>query len=195
MQVSAKIYNLEAREVAAKTASLDIAPDGSVKAFDLPKPDGLTPTYFLKLQLTDAAGKPISDNFYWLSTKPDVLDWAHQQDTVYTPQKTFADLKGLDSLPQVKLQVTAAPSQEAARQVMHVTVHNPSAGVAFMVHLRLSRGPGGDDLAPILWQDNYFSLLPGESRQVSASYDPSLLNGAPAVLEVGGFNIVPETIP
>src|SRR5208282_54215 len=76
MQVSAKIYNLEAREVAAKTASLDIAPDGSVKAFDLPKPDGLTPTYFLKLQLTDAAGKPISDNFYWLSTKPDVLDWA-----------------------------------------------------------------------------------------------------------------------
>jgi len=43
--------------------------DSSTKAFDLPKPEGLTPTYFLKLDLRDAAGKLVSENFYWLSTK------------------------------------------------------------------------------------------------------------------------------
>jgi len=31
-------------------------------------------------------------------------------------------------------------------------------------------GPDGDDLVPIFWDDNYFSLLPGEEKTVVASF-------------------------
>jgi hypothetical protein len=33
-----------------------------------------------------------------------------------------------------------------------------------MVHLKITRGEGGEEVVPIYWEDNYFSLLPGEQR-------------------------------
>jgi exo-1,4-beta-D-glucosaminidase len=156
--------------------------------------DGLSTTYFLRLQLQDAAGKLVSDNFYWLSTKADTLDWSKRRDTVYTPQKEFADLTGLNSLPQVTLLSSAATSSEGRKDAVTVTVKNPSKSVAFMTHLRLTRGKGGDDLVPIFWSDNYFSLLPGEERKVTGTYDSSSREGKPAILIVEGFNVVSSTV-
>ncbi len=63
-----------------------------------------------------------------------------------------------------------------------------------MTHLRLTSGPGGDDVVPILWSDNYFSLLPGEERVVAASYDASGLDGKAGVLFVDGYNVVSGTV-
>jgi exo-1,4-beta-D-glucosaminidase len=193
-KVTAKVYDIDAKEQGSRDATVNVAADASIKAFDLLKVENLSKTYFLRLQLHDADGKLLSDNFYWLSTKPDVLDWRGRKDTVYTPQKEFGDLTGLNSLPQVKLEVQAETKTSADRDICHVTVRNPSSSVAFMAHLRLTQGKGGNDIVPILWQDNYFSLLPGEQREVSASYDSSSLGGAKPALEVDGFNITPQTI-
>jgi exo-1,4-beta-D-glucosaminidase len=49
-------------------------------------------------------------------------------------------------------------------------------------------------VTPIFWEDNYFSLLPGESRTVSAKFDSSLLNGKEAVVELDGWNAVATTL-
>src|SRR5260370_18097842 len=96
MKVSATIYSMDAQEKASRGAALDLTPDSSAKAFDLPTPEGLTPAYFLKLQLHDAAGKLVSDKFYSLSSNQAVLDWAAPTDTAYTPQTERADLTGLN---------------------------------------------------------------------------------------------------
>ena len=58
-----------------------------------------------------------------------------------------------------------------------------------MVHLRLTQGKGGEDVVPIFWDDNYISLLPGESRQLTATFEVSALGGAAPVVEVDGWNI------
>jgi len=116
LKVSAKLYDINAKQVAAKDATLDVPADASVKAVDLPKPEALATTYFLKLQLRDAAGKLLSDNFYWLSTKPDTMNWAARNDTAYTPQKDFGDLTGLNALPQVKLELKADHRSEAGKE-------------------------------------------------------------------------------
>jgi exo-1,4-beta-D-glucosaminidase len=194
VKISATLYNLDATAAATHGGTLDLAPDSSTKVLDLPPPAKISTTYFLKLQLHDAQGKLLSDNFYWLSTKADTLDWAKKKDTVYTPQKEFADLTGLNSLPQVTLSVGAVTSSAAGKDTMSVTVKNPSSSIAFMAHLRLTRGPGGDDLVPIFWSENYFSLLPGEDRRVTATYDSSSLEGKPAVLVVDGYNVVSNTV-
>jgi exo-1,4-beta-D-glucosaminidase len=194
LKVSAKIYNIDASEKASHDVTLDVAADASVKAFELPKVEGLSTTYFLRLQLQDTGGKLLSDNLYWLSTKADTLDWAKRKDTVYTPQKEFADLTGLNLLPQVTLSVSAARSTGATKETITIAVKNPSSSVAFMAHLRLTRGPGGDDVVPIFWSDNYFSLLPGEERQVTATYDPYALDGKAAVLAVDGYNVASKSL-
>ena len=189
-KVSAKIYNIDAAEKASRDVALDLPADSSIKAFDLPKVEGLSKTYFLRLQLSDAGGKQLSDNFYWLSTKADTLNWAKQQDTVYTPQAEFGDLTGLNSLPQVKLNANVVSGTGTAQ----VTVSNPSKAIAFMVHLRVTRGKDGEDLTPIFWDDNYFSLLPGESRTVAAKFDQSSLDGKEAVVVLDGWNVSPATL-
>jgi exo-1,4-beta-D-glucosaminidase len=193
-KVSAKLYNLDAKEKASRDGSLNLAPDSSTKAFDLPQVSDLSATYFLRLQLHDSAGKLRSDNFYWLSTKPDTLDWKHKKDTVYTPQKDFGDLTGLNSLPQVKLYVTAHNEQDAGNGVTRVTVRNTSNSLAFMVHLRLTQGEAGEDLVPIFWDDNYFSLLPGESRDVAARYSLAHLDAKEPALRIDGYNVTPSVV-
>jgi exo-1,4-beta-D-glucosaminidase len=194
VKVSAKIYNLDATEKGTKDATLELAPDSATTPFDLPAPDGLSKTYFLRLQLHDSAGKLLSDNFYWLSTKPDVLDWKNQQDTVYTPQSEFGDLTGLATLPEVQLDATATTKHDGSDHTTHVTVKNLGNNVAFMVHLRAARAKDNSDITPILWQDNYFSLLPGEQREVSATYSTTALSGDSPVVEISGFNIAKRTI-
>ena len=122
------------------------------------------------------------------------MDWANKKDTVYTPQKEFGDLTGLNSLSQVKLDVKADAHHEAGKAIIKLKVKNPSGSVAFQIHLRVTRGKDGDDVAPIFWDDNYFSLLPGEEKSLAVSYEISELGGKEAVLEVDGFNIAPATI-
>ena len=189
-KVSAKIYDIDAAEKGSRDVTMDLPADSSIKAFDLPKVDGLSKTYFLRLQLSDAGGKQLSDNFYWLSTKADTLAWNKQQDTVYTPQAEFGDLTGLNSLPAVKLQTDSSIGNGEAQ----VTLTNPSNAVAFMVHLRVTRGDGGEDLTPIFWDDNYFTLLPGEKRTVSAKFEQPAGDAAKPVLVLDGWNVAPTTL-
>jgi exo-1,4-beta-D-glucosaminidase len=194
LKVSAKLYNVDGKEAASHQAIMDIAADASAKAFDLPKPPDLTTTYFLKLELHDSDGKLVSDNFYWLSTKPDTMDWANKKDTVYTPQKEFGDLTGLNSLPQVNLKVTAGAMEESGKGTVQLKIRNSSDSVAFQIHGRITRGEDGEDVAPIFWDDNYFSLLPGEERSLSVRYATTDLEGSVPVLRIEGFNIAPATI-
>jgi len=190
-KVSAKIYNIDAQEKASREATLDLGADSSTKAFDLPKPDGLTSTYFLRLELHDAEGKPISENFYWLSTKPDVLDWAKRRDTVYTPHKEFGDLSGLNNLPKARVAITKTVHVSAGKATFTVVAENKSDSVAFMVHPRLTHGHGGEDVTPVFWSDNYFSLLPGEKKSVTARFASSALHGTTPELVVEGWNVEP----
>jgi hypothetical protein len=48
---------------------------------------------------------------------------------------------------------------------------------------------------PVLWEDNYFSLLPGEERIIAVSYDASELHGAHPVIQAGGFNVALGEVP
>jgi exo-1,4-beta-D-glucosaminidase len=189
-KVSAKLYNIDGTEKASKEATVDLPADSSTKAFDLPKVEGLSKTYFLRLQLHASAGELVSDNFYWLSTKADTLNWAKQQDTVYTPQAEFGDLTGLNSLPPVKLRTEAAWGNGHAR----VAITNPSNAVAFMVHVRVIRLEDGQDVTPILWDDNYISLLPGEERTVNAKFDTETGPAPKVALMIDGWNVAPATL-
>jgi exo-1,4-beta-D-glucosaminidase len=188
MRVAAKVYNLQGKELASHEEKVDVPADASVKAFDLPKAEGLTMTFFTKLQMFDAAGKLVSDNFYWLSAKEDTLDWKRRQDTVYTPQAEFADLTGLEGLPQVYVGQTTGYKQIAGKVKVEVTLKNTGNAVAFMVHARLVDEKGAD-IVPVFWSENYVSLLPGESKTIYAEYEGKVpTTKAPGML-LDGWNL------
>src|ERR1700757_4654277 len=105
LKLTTKIYNLDMTEKFSQDNTVDAGPDSTTKILALPDVSGLSATYFLSLHLEDSAGKLVGSNFYWLSTKPETVDWA-KSNWYTTPTASFADFTALSQLPKVKLRVT-----------------------------------------------------------------------------------------
>jgi exo-1,4-beta-D-glucosaminidase len=188
LKVTARVLGTDAREAYARSASVDVGPDVARKAFQVPEPAMATPTYFLFLTLEDEGGRTVSRNVYWLSTKPETLAWDDSK-WYYTPVASYADLSGLDRLPPAHVQTSAAFESKGEEGGARVVVSNPSKAIAFFVRLAVRKGPGGEEVLPVLWQDNYLTLQPGETREVYATYALRDLGDARPVLTVEGWNL------
>jgi len=138
--------------------------------------------------LQDAAGKVVGSNFYWLSAKAETLQW-DESNWFVTPTATFADFTALSQLPSVTLKVTNLTEKRGDESITHVTVENPSKALALFIRLKVNKGTKGEEILPVIWEDNYFSLLPGEKREVSATYRNSMLGTAKPTVEVSGWNV------
>jgi exo-1,4-beta-D-glucosaminidase len=187
LTLDATVYDTNLAKRFSRTAAVDVPADGGTTAFVIPTIAGLSDTYFLKLTLRDASGATASENFYWLSTRPDTLDWNHGN-WYYVPEKEYADFTALQSLPPVKLQVESNFTAEGENAVAHVTIQNPTKDLAFQIQVKLTQGAKGAEVLPIIWDDNYISLLPGEKRELHATYRPKDLNGSPPSIELTGWN-------
>jgi len=85
------------------------------------------------------------------------------------------------------LKVSSETRQQDTDRITTVTVAN-TGGIAFGIRLKVNKGEGGDEVLPVLWEDNYFSLLPGETRQVSATYHARDLGRATPAVEAKAWN-------
>jgi exo-1,4-beta-D-glucosaminidase len=190
VKVHAAVYNLDMSEKFVRDATADIAEDSAARILTLPDISGLSAAYFVSLSLSDSAGAVVSRNLYWLSTTPETLDW-DKSNWYYTPTKTFADYTALGSLPPVTLNVTSATVatvQQGMDRVTTVFIDNPGRALAFGVHLKLTKGADGDEVLPVLWEDNYFALLPGEHRKVTAAYRAKDLGRATPAVQAEAWN-------
>jgi exo-1,4-beta-D-glucosaminidase len=188
LKLTTKVYNLDMTEKFSQESPVDAAADSTQKILTLPALQDASPVYFLALRLVDSAGKLVGSNFYWLSTKPETLDW-EKSNWYTTPTSEFADYTALSQLPKVKLKVASRSEQKGEEARTRVTLENPSKALAFFVRLKVNKGAGGDEVLPVLWQDNYISLLPGEKREVTASYRTASLGTAKPQVEVSGWNV------
>ncbi|MGO9405152.1 MAG: glycosyl hydrolase 2 galactose-binding domain-containing protein [Terriglobales bacterium] len=187
LKLWARVFNLDGTQKFYKDTALDAAADSTAKAFEIPQIEGLSPAYFLDLRVTDSSGKLVGSNFYWLSTKPETLDWA-KSNWYMTPTASYADYTSLAQLPKVKLNVAIRSESKGEDAVTRVTVENPSKALAFFVRLKLEKGKG-EEILPVVWQDNYISLLPGEKREITATYRAKSLGAAKPIIEVSGWNV------
>jgi len=194
MRASAKIYDFDMTEKGSFEETLHVQPDSSSAAFTIPGTAGLTPTYFLDLALEDAHGREASSNFYWLSSRREVMAWPLST-WYYTPIAVHADLRSLQHLPPVELEISSAMHEVGDEVSVHATVENTSPHLAFLVHLKLVRDEDGEEILPILWEDNYFSLLPLEERAVAATCLKRDMRGSSPALEADGWNVVPARHP
>jgi exo-1,4-beta-D-glucosaminidase len=192
LKARAWVYNLDMTQKWAKETAVDVGRDSATRLFPIPAIEGLSSTYFVRLALEDGADKVLSTNFYWLSTKREELDW-DRSTWYYTPTKVFADYTALNTLPVVELKCSSESEVKGGEGFTHVTVENPSKSLAFAVHLVVRRGAGGPEILPVLWEDNYFPLMPGEKRTVTASYRAAEVRRGKPQVEVEGWNAAPVT--
>ena len=188
LKLITKVLNLDATEKFSNESAIDAPADSTQKILTLPEIADLSPPYFVLLRLQDSSGNLVGSNFYWLSTKPETLDW-DKSNWYVTPTLSYADFTALSQLPKVKLKVTSHTERKGESATTRVVLENPSKNLAFFVRLKVNRGTNGPEILPVVWQDNYITLLPGEKRDVSATYRATELGTSTAAVEVNGWNV------
>ncbi|MFA5649584.1 MAG: glycoside hydrolase family 2 TIM barrel-domain containing protein [Proteiniphilum sp.] len=158
---SARVYDLDGKEVAsfASSARLDVPSANLKEAFRLNfnnegdrKEDPLTPLHFIVLTLKDTEGNMISENFYWRNGENEL------------------DYTDLNKLPEADLSVTIADrttDQNDGKGMVSLTIKNNSRTVAFGNRLRLIDRESGERILPVIMNDNYFTLMPGEEKAIT----------------------------
>ena len=183
LKASVSVLNFDLSEKYKEEATFDIGPDGVKKVLTIPDLEDLSVTYFVRLELRDSRGNLRSTNFYWLSTTKEVFDWGKSYFWA-TPMTSFPDFTALQTLPEVKLDVSSKIENNLAR----ITISNPTGDLALGINVRLTSGEGGKEIIPVLYEDNYFTLLPGESREISATYIGKNLSDEDPVVRIDGWN-------
>ncbi|HEY7409859.1 MAG TPA: sugar-binding domain-containing protein [Vicinamibacteria bacterium] len=176
LKATATVLDFDLKPRFTKTVDVDLPADGVVRALALPSLPDLTPTYFLRLELADAAGKAVSSNFYWLSTRAEAYEW-EKTTWFWTPVTAQADFTALGALPPTTLAVSTRLHTESPSAT--VTVENTGTALAFQVRLRATAE--GREILPVEWEDNYFALMPGEKRELRVAWPIGPRPAAPTV--------------
>ena len=139
--VTARLYDLHGRQLGGvQRQALDLAPSSGAAAFTVAAPAGQT-LHLVRLQLRDNRDRLLSENTYWRYSQP-------------------SDMRVLNGLTT---RLSLSTRGRAA------TVTNRGAAVAAMVRIGVRDGRG-DRILPVRYDDNYFWLLPGESRSVGLAW-------------------------
>jgi exo-1,4-beta-D-glucosaminidase len=185
-----RIYDINSSQVLQESVDINVPAESASEIYKLPASLNLSNSYFLDLRLMNDAGIEVGSNFYWLSSQKDELDYdAEFEDwAFYTPSKVYADHSLLHSMPEAKLKIDHKFESSGDRQKVCLSIENTGSHIAFFLELNISGEKSGESILPVLWDDNYISLLPGETRKIQASFAKKDRTGDHPVLTVSGWN-------
>ena len=184
-KVSAEVYDLNSKKVWSESKVIDIPEDGVVNdIFAIDFPATITQVHFVKLRLSDEKGKEVANTFYWRSN-----DKYEGRKTLTGP--TSSGFEDLAKLKPVDLKTRYKTYEENGRHFIQAEIRNTSSGIAFFTQLQLL-DPSGKPVRPSFYTDNFFSLLPGETKTVTIETAASDMPSE-ATFVVKGWNVKRKT--
>lgn len=170
LKARVQVLNMDATVAWEKEVTVDSREDTTEKCIKLEFPDGLSQVHFIKLVLEEN-GKAVSENFYHRS-------------------KVENNYQALKQLPKVSLRAqTQYDKGDDGEWKAEVTVENRSQTPALMVRLNIVGDKDGKQFLPIFYSDNYFALLPGETKVVRVQWKDVDTRGNAPLLKVSGYNV------
>lgn len=165
-----QILNMDASVAWEKEATVDSNEDTTNKCIKLAFPANLSKVHFIKMVLTEN-GKVVSDNFYHRSLE----------------ENNYQDLR---QLAKVALQSMTTVDKNADGTWSAVSViENKTSTPALMIRLNVVGSKDGQQLLPVFYSDNYFSLLPGEKKEVRMSWKDEDTRGNEGKVLITGYNV------
>jgi len=192
LKASVRVYNLAWKELFTEETPVNAAVDSAARVTAIPESlfSGADRLFFIDLKLTDASGKVVSRNFYWVPGTLTTFDWP-KTDYTHTPAALHEDLTALANLHPAKVLTRAEIENTPRGRELRLHLENRSSGLAFQLRAAARTATGGL-IAPVFWSDNWIELVPGESRTLTAIVPEN----APAslVVQFEGWNVAPETV-
>jgi hypothetical protein len=176
MTVETRVVGLDGASLFTRTDSLDAKANDKTDLPDVPLAPILAQhgAALVELVLEGADGKEVDRNFYWRG----------EDEAAY---------RALDQLARTPLQMAVAPpTRDGDDTLVRVTLANHSRVPALEAKLTLVDG-NGTQILPAYYEDNYISLLPGESRTIDIRYAASTPARDPTI-NLRGWNVEQQSM-
>jgi exo-1,4-beta-D-glucosaminidase len=184
-----RLVDLNGKEILSEERMITAQENSTQKVFSVPAITGIS---FLSLELLNRKNETMADNFYWLSPREDEYAW-DKTEWYYTPMKTSADFRPLNYIQSADVNVSYAHQVVNNQLLIDVKLTNATSKTAFFIQMNL-KDKNSKMIFPVFWDDNYVSLLPGDSRtyrcQLPAMESPS----GEISLIVSGWNVKEQQI-
>ncbi len=188
LQARIRIYDINSKLYLDQSIDFDISEDSSLPLYKIKDKDlkDISTTYFIDLRIFDNNNKVIDTNFYWLSTKEEVLDYEDDlgEFAFHTPSKVYADLSLLSSMAKVDIGVDYQIKELETEQELSLSITNTGSIIAFLINIKLQDKNTGSPILPVFWEDNFISLLPKEQRTLKTRFR----HNATVKLEIEAWN-------
>jgi len=170
MRIEVLTYDLNGRLANTQTAVFNLSQEVNATPIVYSPGTATTDIKFIRSKLFDKDGNQVGDNFCWMST---------------AASRNFS---AFDTLPNVELDAYCEVlAKQGSTNFIRATVTNYSNSPALMIRLKMVKETSGELVLPTFYEDNYFSLMPGESTTVLVEYDDKYLGGENADLYIEGF--------
>ena len=158
LKATVKVFDANSKPIGTETKAVKVGYREVVPVFDLKRYDGKP--HFVALALTDG-DTPVADNFYVLPAKDNEYNWK-KTNWYITPITAYADMAFAFKQAPAEVEMTVDGDK--------VTLTNKSDVIAYMNILK-AKDAEGNLVVPAWWSDNFFPLLPGETKTVTCKTD------------------------
>jgi hypothetical protein len=167
-----RLYDLHGKLVSEQKHSVNLNTQEVILLDKIVLPKDINEIFFLKLQLTNR-DRVLDENLYWLSNKP-------------------RSYEKLTSLGKISVKTVIKRSTDGRA---FIEISNQENETAFFIRLKIVNSKN-ELVLPSFFTDNYFTLLPGDTKQVEL--DLGSANNAKKLDELKlvteGWNILSEEI-
>ena len=170
LTANVEVLNMDGSVQWEKSATLDSPEDSMVPVFAMEYPENLSSVYFIRLKLKKGSDN-LSENFYWRGIEE-------------------GNFKALNELPDVELKTATAIERDGDIWRLTTQLSNPSDYPALMIRLKVIREKSKDRILPVMYNDNYIPLMPGEQRTITMELKNTDTRGEKPQVVCEGFNTV-----
>ena len=178
----AEVYDLDSKKISSQNIPFDIPEDAVAK--DLIKltfgPE-ITPVHFISLRILDDKGKEVARSFYWRSS-----DKYLGKTTLTGP--AAGGFESLGTMKKTELTTKCMVIQTEGNYKVELMIRNPTNRIAFFTRLQLLDADQ-KPVRPSFYSDNFFSLLPGETKHVAIETAILPISGKGYTILVNGWNV------
>jgi exo-1,4-beta-D-glucosaminidase len=179
-----RLVDLNGKEILSEERMISAEENSTLKIYTVPAIAGIT---FLSLELLNKKNKILADNFYWLSPKADEYAW-DKTEWYYTPLKASSDFRALNNIPFADVNVSFTHQVIDNQLMIDVKLTNATDKTAFFIQMNL-KDKDNKTIFPVFWEDNYVSLLPGDSRTYRCKLPTMESSSGEISLIVSGWNV------
>ena len=168
LQATAELLNPDGASVWKKEVPVHAPEDSTSKAIAMQFPDGLASVHLLRLTLTRGSAV-LSSN-------------------TYLRAKDSGNLRDVRRFAKANLRVSTQAEQRGSAWHLKTTLTNTSAVPSLLTRLQVVGAQDRQRMLPAIFDDNYFVLMPNETRTIMTELKHEDTRGQQPAIAVTGFN-------